>query len=113
MKNYVGSLACDASGTRIATYSPVGGQIMVWDAASGHCLGVTRLFDGCGVAPRANQGFLASSGRGELSRLLAGKQQPATLARGVVLAWDNQLCGRPDEGRVGNSWFSTGGYRGA
>src|SRR3546814_8044997 len=74
----------------IATSSPVGGQIMVWDAASGHCLGVTRLFDGCGVAPLAKQGFLASSGRGELARLLAGKPQPETLARGADLAWDNR-----------------------
>src|SRR5690606_9490340 len=32
MRNYVGSLACDASGTIIATSSPVGSQVMFWDA---------------------------------------------------------------------------------
>src|SRR3546814_19232483 len=93
MKNYVGSLDCDASGTRIATSSPVGGQIMVWDAASGHCPGVTRLFDGCGVAPLAKQGFLASSGRGELARLQAGKPQPQTMPSGADLDWRNPLPG--------------------
>ncbi|MFW7340074.1 DUF1513 domain-containing protein [Pollutimonas sp. H1-120] len=91
MKNYVGSLACDASGTRIATSSPVGGQIMYWDAASGRNLGVTRMFDGCGVAPLAEKGFLASSGQGELARLLPQKRERETLSRVSDLAWDNHL----------------------
>ncbi|UYO95541.1 DUF1513 domain-containing protein [Pollutimonas sp. M17] len=91
MKNYVGSLARNASGTRIATSSPVGGQIMYWDAASGRCLGVTRMFDGCGVAPLADKGFLASSGQGELARLTPGKPEPARVAAAADLAWDNHL----------------------
>ena len=91
MRNYVGSLACDASGTRIATSSPVGGQIMYWDAASGRSLGVTQMFDGCGVAPLAGKGFLASSGQGELARLLPSKRERETLNSAPDLAWDNHL----------------------
>ena len=91
MRNYVGSLACDASGTRIATSSPVGGQIMYWDAASGRSLGVTQMFDGCGVAPLAGKGFLASSGQGELARLLPSKRERETLTSAPDLAWDNHL----------------------
>ncbi|HWK70674.1 MAG TPA: DUF1513 domain-containing protein [Burkholderiaceae bacterium] len=91
MKNYVGSLACNAAGTRVATSSPVGGQIMYWDAASGRYLGVTRLFDGCGVAPLTQNGFLASSGRGELARLIPGKPEPERVATASDMAWDNHL----------------------
>jgi hypothetical protein len=91
MKNYIGSLACDASGTRIATSSPVGGQIMVWDAASGRNLGVTQLFDGCGVAPMAEKGFIASNGRGDLARLLPEKAEATVLSSSPNLAWDNHL----------------------
>jgi hypothetical protein len=91
MSNYVGSLACDASGTRIATSSPVGGQIMFWDAASGRGVGVTRMFDGCGVAPLERNGFLASSGQGELARLHPGKPGRLTVASSPEFAWDNHL----------------------
>ncbi len=91
MKNYVGSLACDASGTRIATSSPVGGCVVVWDAASGRCLGSTAVFDGCGVAPRNAGGFLVSSGQGQLAGVHAGQALLPLQAPEAGLAWDNHM----------------------
>ncbi|WP_425330950.1 DUF1513 domain-containing protein [Allopusillimonas ginsengisoli] len=91
MKNYVGSLACDATGTRIATSSPVGGCVVVWDAASGDCLGSTPVFDGCGVAPRQSSGFLVSSGQGQLAGLRTGEPLQPLLAPEAGLAWDNHM----------------------
>lgn len=90
MKNYVGSLACDASGTLIAASSPLGGIIVFWDALTGKCLGSTEMFDGCGVAAFGNS-FVASSGQGVLAQVqpgYAGKQTPISLAD---VAWDNHL----------------------
>ena len=46
MRNYIGSVAVDAAGAVVATSSPVGGQIMYWDAASGRSLGATAVADG-------------------------------------------------------------------
>src|SRR5690606_5255641 len=49
MRNYVGSVAADASGRIIATSSPVGNCVVFWDAATGRFLGQVALDDGCGV----------------------------------------------------------------
>lgn len=91
MGNYVGTVAVSDAGTVIATSSPVGGQVAYWDAANGRCLGATALPDGCGTAPRAQGGFLISSGLGEM--IVAGPgldPQPARPADSG-LAWDNHF----------------------
>lgn len=90
MKNYIGSLACDAAGTTIATSSPVGGRVMFWDASSGASTGSTSFFDGCGVAPASQGGFFASSGQGTLARVCPGASLEV-LAPAPRLAWDNHL----------------------
>jgi len=91
MRNYVGSVAADAAGAVIATSSPVGGRIVYWDAASGNCLGSTELPDGCGVAPRAPGGFLASNGLGAMARV--GPDEAVDVLRPAEsgLAWDNHF----------------------
>lgn len=103
MDNYVGSVACDASGTRIATSSPVGNCIVFWDASSGACLGRTSFHDGCGVAPRKDGGFLASNGGGALVAIawpsgavpLEHRDRvpvPVTIKpRQTGLSWDNHM----------------------
>ncbi|MBV7486517.1 DUF1513 domain-containing protein [Bordetella sp. BOR01] len=90
-RNYVGSVAVDPAGGVVATSSPVGGQVVYWDAASGRCLGLTRLADGCGVAPVAPERFLVNSGMGALVQ--AGPELPAQsiLPPSPGLSWDNHF----------------------
>ena len=91
MRNYVGSVTVDASGGIIATSSPVGGQVIYWDAASGKCLGTTALADGCGVAPAALAGFLVSSGLGAMLRTDAAGLERPVLPPSRELSWDNHF----------------------
>jgi hypothetical protein len=91
LRNYVGSVAVDASGDVLATSSPHGGLIVFWDTATGRCLGSQALADGCGVAPAAQGHVLATSGRGAIV-----DAQPSGLVgivgEGASLpAWDNHL----------------------
>jgi len=65
--------------------------VIYWDAASGKCLGVTSLADGCGVAPAAQAGFLVSSGLGAMIRTDAqGKEKPV-LPPSRDVSWDNHF----------------------
>jgi len=91
LKNYIGSVATDASGCVIATSSPMGGCIAYWDAATGHCLGSTTLFDGCGVAPTLAGGFLLTSGQGSLVATGPDGSFQMLHAPAAGLAWDNHL----------------------
>lgn len=90
LRNYIGSMAADASGEVIATSSPVGSVIAYWEASSGRCLGSDHLIDGCGIAPGDSRRFLISDGRGGIA--LGG---PAAvlepLAQAPGSAWDNHL----------------------
>lgn len=91
MRNYVGSVALDAAGKVVATSSPVGGQVMYWDAASGRSLGETRVADGCGVAPADGAGFLISSGLGAMLRIDAAGGEHPLLSPSRERAWDNHF----------------------
>lgn len=91
LRNYVGSVAVDASGEVLATSSPHGGVIVFWDTATGRCLGSQALADGCGVAPVAPGHVLATSGRGAIV-----DAQPDGISGIIgegrsVPAWDNHL----------------------
>jgi len=66
LRNYVGSVAASADGSRIAASSPEGDVVLVLDAMTTHVLGTTGLEDGCGIAPDG-AGFVASSGQGALT----------------------------------------------
>jgi len=84
MNQYVGSIAANGLGNRIAVTSPRGGVWLVFDSISQTLL-VRRLVpDVCGVAERG-AGFLTTDGRGNLWR--DGMRQSQSKAR----AWDNHL----------------------
>lgn len=91
MRNYVGSVAVDASGTVLATSSPHGGLIAFWDAATGRCLGQQPLGDGCGVAPVADARVLATSGRGAIVKAGPAGEQIVRAEDADQPAWDNHL----------------------
>lgn len=90
-RNYVGSVAVDSTGHTLATSSPVGGQVVYWDTRDGRYLGLTRLPDGCGVAPLATERFLLNSGNGVLAQ--AGPESPlqAVLPASASVSWDNHF----------------------
>lgn len=103
LKNYIGSVSCDPSGSIIATSSPVGGRTIYWDANTGRELGQTLLADGCGVAPApATTGrFVLTSGHGAMHNSqvetgLADQTTTANLVRTILppdqaLSWDNHM----------------------
>lgn len=90
-RNYVGSVAVDPAGRVLATSSPVGGQVVYWDTDGGRCLGMTRLADGCGVAPLAEGRFLVNSGLGALVRAGPGLPGDAVLPPSASISWDNHF----------------------
>lgn len=77
LRNFIGSLASSADKDRIAVSSPEGGAVLVIDAGTRDVVASIDLIGGGGIAP-AGAGFLASSGRGTLARVHAGKQAPVT-----------------------------------
>jgi len=89
LANYIGSVSVDASGSVIATSSPVGGRVAYWDAASGRCLGTTAVPDGCGVAARPEGGFLLSSGHGVLLNADPSGEPRVLRSPEPGLSWDN------------------------
>ncbi|WP_088342963.1 MULTISPECIES: DUF1513 domain-containing protein [Rhodomicrobium] len=94
LKNYIGSVAADASGTLIAASAPKGGRITFWDAESRRFLGEERLIDGCGVADAAEAGnFVLTSGEGcviEHSLKTGASHADASLDWSGV-SWDNHV----------------------
>lgn len=90
MKNYVGSMAVNQAGTVIATSSPVGGKVLLWDAARGDFLASRNIFDGCGVAPAEGNGFVVSSGQGALA-IIGVQDVNSNIRESAVLSWDNHL----------------------
>ncbi len=87
LQNYIGSVACDLSGSVVAASSPKGGLVTYWDVATRRYLGTTTLNDGCGLAPmRHSASFLLTSGDGWLvSREANGDMQK----RASDFHWDN------------------------
>lgn len=88
LAGYIGSVAVD--GALIAASSPNGGTVGLWDAGSGACLGAVALADGCGLAPDAAGGFIATSGLGVVGTVGTA----AALAdqhRDPAFRWDNHL----------------------
>lgn len=91
MRNYVGSLAIDASGDVLATSSPAGGLTAFWDTSTGRYLGNVPLPDCCGVASLGTHSrFLATNGRGVVAEY-GGKASIKPLKDDRSLQWDNHL----------------------
>lgn len=94
LKNYIGSVAADASGTIIAASAPKGGLITFWDASNRRYLGEKRLTDGCGVAGEERQGgFLVTSGTGQVVEHmpLEGFTRTLTSSAWTGTSWDNHI----------------------
>jgi hypothetical protein len=91
LKNYVGSVAVDASGEIVATSSPHGGLVAFWDAASGRHLGDRKIADGCGIAPLGSGRIMATSGRGAVADLTPQSAAVLVEPDQAAPAWDNHL----------------------
>ncbi|MGL4395123.1 MAG: DUF1513 domain-containing protein [Hyphomicrobium sp.] len=94
MKNYIGSVAVDASGSIACAAAPKGGLVAYWDLATGRYLGASELADACGLSAMANPGeFLLSSGTGALCTSAVG--HPSVLQNAAVaettIHWDNHV----------------------
>jgi uncharacterized protein len=68
LKNYVGSVAADSTGTIVAASAPKGNLVTYWDVATRNYLGSCALNDSCGLAPTHREAsFLLTSGEGWLA----------------------------------------------
>jgi hypothetical protein len=84
MRQYVGSVAVSGDGMRIAATSPVGGRVIVFDAASRKLAATRAIADVCGAAGEGGD-FVLSDGQGGLWR---GARR---LSADPAIAWDNHL----------------------
>jgi uncharacterized protein len=94
LKNYIGSVAADASGTIIAASAPRGGLMTFWDAGSRRYLGEKRLADGCGLAGTGETGgFLLTSGSGQVleHNPVQGFGRALDAANWRGASWDNHV----------------------
>jgi uncharacterized protein len=94
LKNYIGSVAADSSGTIIAASAPKGGLITFWDAENRHYLGEKRLADGCGIAGEKQKGsFVLTSGTGQVLEHLPldGFSRTLTSSAWIGTSWDNHI----------------------
>jgi len=87
MEGYIGSVAISADGDLIATTSPRGGQMQIYDVKSQTLKEALQLEDVCGVAQRG-AGFTLTAGTGALQSFADSEQ---AIARTAPLAWDNHL----------------------
>jgi hypothetical protein len=88
LKGYIGAMASSRDGSLIAATSPRGGQVIYWDAATGREVGRRGIADVCGVGASEEEGFVVTSGAGELGTW-SPEREAMTTAEG--LAFDNHL----------------------
>jgi hypothetical protein len=98
VRQYIGSVAADASGRWLATSAPRGNVVLFWDAETGVFAGTIDIADGCGLSRTSRGGeFLLTSGTGIVERVTCGgplhpqKMASAALADG---RWDNHVSFR-------------------
>ena len=65
MRQYVGAVAVNDAGTRVAATSPVGGHVLIFDAETRGFVESRAIADVCGIAPDGRD-FFISDGRGRL-----------------------------------------------
>ncbi len=87
---YCGSVACDAQGQTLAVSSPRGGLVGFWALPAGTWEGHIELVDGCGLAPGAVHGIVASSGSGRVGNW-AEPLVPSESAEHAFRRWDNHM----------------------
>ncbi len=84
MRQYVGAVAVNAAGTRVAATSPVGGHVLIFDAATRNLVGERAIADVCGIAGDGPD-FFSSDGRGRLWR------GPNLISEFPDVMWDNHI----------------------
>lgn len=84
MRQYVGAVAVNGAGTRVAATSPVGGQVMIFDAKTRDLFDQRAIADVCGIAPDGGD-FFVSDGRGRLW------QGGNLISQTPDVAWDNHV----------------------
>ncbi|MEP0323409.1 DUF1513 domain-containing protein [Bauldia litoralis] len=84
MRQYVGAVAVNDAGTRVAATSPVGGHVVIFDAETRGFVESRAIADVCGIAPDGRD-FFISDGRGRLW------QGPNLISEAPDLAWDNHV----------------------
>ena len=98
VRQYIGSVAADASGRWLAASAPRGNVVLFWDTEVGVFAGGIDIADGCGVSRTSLAGeFLLTSGAGIVERvtcdepLRTQRMESAALADGQ---WDNHVSFR-------------------
>ena len=98
VRQYIGSVAADASGRWLAASAPRGNVVLFWDAEAGVFAGGLDITDGCGLSRTSIPGeFLLTSGSGVVERvtceapLRPRRMDSALLAAGQ---WDNHVSFR-------------------
>jgi hypothetical protein len=87
LRNYIGSVAADSSGSIVAASAPKDGLVTYWDLSARRYLGVSDLNDGCGLAPTHHQAnFLLTSGEGWLA---PADSSGALERQASSFRWDN------------------------
>jgi len=84
-RNYIGSVVTNRSGSRVATTSPRGGTVAIWDVATRAPVTILSMTDVCGVAPEGAEAFLATSGEGAIRDMAHDE------TRQTAFSWDNHL----------------------
>ncbi len=85
LHRYIGAVAVNRSGTRVAATSPRGGALVVFAAKTGDFVKRVPLADTCGLAPGYADDFLFSNGLGALKASSGG------LIRHEGYAFDNHM----------------------
>lgn len=62
MRQYIGAIAVNAAGTRIAATSPIGGQALVFDTATRNLVETRAIREVCGIAGDGSDFFSADAG---------------------------------------------------
>ena len=88
MNQYIGSVAVSADGARVATTSPRGGRLVIWDTKTKNPVEMRAIDDVCGAAAY-RAGFLLSDGAGGLWHPDNG------LAVQDGWSWDNHIVAVP------------------
>jgi hypothetical protein len=98
VRQYIGSVAADASGRWLAASAPRGNLVLFWDAATSAFAGAIDIADGCGLSRTSLAGeFLLTSGTGVVERVTCGgplrpqRMESDALADGQ---WDNHVAFR-------------------
>ena len=95
-RQYIGSVAADASGRWLATSAPRGNVILFWDTEAGAFAGSVDLADGCGLSRTSSAGeLLLTSGTGVVERAAGDERLRTQRLESALLAdgqWDNHVA---------------------